>query len=182
MPLHRNLICVCGIGFSAHIYLHSSNFCLYLCVWEKRASSLMLQWFANVIANVIIKSFNWEPSIVLWIWTILTQGQLISKAIYGVLNSSKKQTKITILGIFLLTNMLRIVSVIHFFGRIESTTIFFEIYYAFIEKFQQNNVLHTCCINYLLTTFNYFPASNFIFPVSVFIDRRNMFSCLNMAT
>ena len=72
VPLHRNLICVCGIGFSAHIYLHSSSFCLYLCVWEKRASSLMLQWFANVIANVIIKSFNWEPSIVLWIWTIWT--------------------------------------------------------------------------------------------------------------
>ena len=48
------------------------------------------------------------------------KGQLISKCLFGVLNSSKRRTKLTILNIFSLANMLRIVS-LFVFGRIENT-------------------------------------------------------------
>ena len=65
-----------------------------------------------------------------FIWGIVcfftkVKGQQISKANWGVLDSSKKRTKLTILSTFSTQD-----SELHsFFGRIEDTIFFFEIYW-----------------------------------------------------
>ena len=60
----------------------------------------------------------------------------------GVLNSSKKRTKLTILSIFFLANMLRVVSFVCFFRRIEKTINCFQDLLTFKKIIKNSWKLH----------------------------------------
>ena len=81
--------------------------------------------YFGALGNVlgIVKIFIWvhqSPLYGINNWAFW-KGQWISKAIYGLLNSSKKQTKLTILNIFSTQNS----EFRSFYGRIENTIICF---------------------------------------------------------
>ena len=90
------------------------------------------------------------------------KGQLISKGLYSILNSSKNQTKISIRGIIVMLG--RIFSFFRsFFGRIEDTKTSFRNYFYKVNEFQSrisnfNEILFTCHIIYRISTNSFLPS------------------------
>ena len=68
-------------------------------------------------------------------WAVLKVSKSQKK--YGVLNSSKKRTNLTIPGIFVLPNMLRILSFVRVLEGLRTPWIAFEIYWP-LEPFNFN--------------------------------------------